>query len=455
MGDWFQNLMNLDLNLGPVAPTTPVVGPGTEPSLGESVDEDPWGPPLDMSIREALRQRTRQRWRWRHLQRTLEDRSLRLAVETHGRVSDADAGIGGGEGEGEDGGGTSQVGEGSVAPDERGCSVLETCENNISMLESGSVVEKDDVEKTTTESGSFFDCNICLDLSREPVVTCCGHLFCWSCIYRWLHIHSDAKECPVCKGEVTLKTVTPIYGRGNHTHDPEDDAGVKIPARPSARRVESLRQTIQRTASLFPMEEMIRRLGARFELSPDFFQLPGAEGELEPNSRASLLNRIMNTRARQREQASMGPVEDTVLNRTMNYQREQSSAVPPPEDVVDLTQDRPETVPRRLPPLTYRRGQSHRSGSGVTPSDRFLEVYLRRSPPLRSQEIQPSSVEDRDSFSSIAASIHGESQTMDTAVEIDSLVSLSTSSSRRRHDPSRSSDMDSGDSRALRRRRLN
>lgn len=31
---------------------------------------------------------------------------------------------------------------------------------------------------------SLFECNICLELARDPVVTLCGHLYCWPCLYR-------------------------------------------------------------------------------------------------------------------------------------------------------------------------------------------------------------------------------------------------------------------------------
>ncbi|KAK1632965.1 hypothetical protein QYE76_007280 [Lolium multiflorum] len=87
-----------------------------------------------------------------------------------------------------------------------------------------------------------FECNICLDAAREPVVTPCGHLFCWPCLYQWLHAHSTRSECPVCKGEVLEVNVTPIYGRGGGERDASSS---RVPPRPSANRSESLRQELQ------------------------------------------------------------------------------------------------------------------------------------------------------------------------------------------------------------------
>lgn len=45
-------------------------------------------------------------------------------------------------------------------------------------------VEKEVVdEEEEKQKKSMFECNICLDVVNEPVITLCGHLFCWPCIY--------------------------------------------------------------------------------------------------------------------------------------------------------------------------------------------------------------------------------------------------------------------------------
>ncbi|ESQ38031.1 hypothetical protein EUTSA_v10028914mg [Eutrema salsugineum] len=85
---------------------------------------------------------------------------------------------------------------------------------------------------------SNFDCNICLDSVQEPVVTLCGHLFCWPCIHKWLNVQSFStsdeyqrhRECPVCKSKVSHSTLVPLYGRGRCN---TQDKGISsVPRRP-------------------------------------------------------------------------------------------------------------------------------------------------------------------------------------------------------------------------------
>ena len=35
---------------------------------------------------------------------------------------------------------------------------------------------------------STYECNICYEVAREPVVTMCGHLYCWPCLYRYVNM---------------------------------------------------------------------------------------------------------------------------------------------------------------------------------------------------------------------------------------------------------------------------
>ncbi|XP_016503095.1 E3 ubiquitin-protein ligase RMA1H1-like [Nicotiana tabacum] len=91
-------------------------------------------------------------------------------------------------------------------------------------------------------TSACFDCNICLDFARDPVVTLCGHLYCWPCIYKWFHFQSDSlssderPQCPVCKAEISRKDLVPLYGRGETLpeSEPENKPSLKVPPRPAA-----------------------------------------------------------------------------------------------------------------------------------------------------------------------------------------------------------------------------
>ncbi|GER50395.1 cytochrome c biogenesis protein family [Striga asiatica] len=83
-----------------------------------------------------------------------------------------------------------------------------------------------------------FECNICFELAQEPIVTLCGHLYCWPCLYQWLRLHSHSHECPVCKSIVQEDKLVPIFGRGksNQEFRSRSYTGITIPNRPMGQR---------------------------------------------------------------------------------------------------------------------------------------------------------------------------------------------------------------------------
>ncbi|KAJ0250925.1 E3 ubiquitin-protein ligase RMA2 [Hirschfeldia incana] len=103
------------------------------------------------------------------------------------------------------------------------------------------IENQEDNPAAVVDSGGDFDCNICLDQVRDPVVTFCGHLFCWPCIYKWTYSSSTSRQrvdqnhkkespkCPVCKTDVSDATLVPIYGRGQKT----SRSDLTLPSRPS------------------------------------------------------------------------------------------------------------------------------------------------------------------------------------------------------------------------------
>lgn len=86
-----------------------------------------------------------------------------------------------------------------------------------------------------------FSCIICLESAAEPVVTRCGHLFCWDCLYHWLSSPAGALECPMCKGRVDphlVGDIIPLYGKGRHTvGDTRQTSSSDLPS-PSSHRTQ-------------------------------------------------------------------------------------------------------------------------------------------------------------------------------------------------------------------------
>ncbi|GAA6041607.1 hypothetical protein JCM8097_007765 [Rhodosporidiobolus ruineniae] len=73
-----------------------------------------------------------------------------------------------------------------------------------------------------------FQCGICYEVPEEPVVTPCGHLFCWGCMHEWLVV-SSGRACPACKAALSVEKLIPIYsGDGEHA----DPRFKPLPPRP-------------------------------------------------------------------------------------------------------------------------------------------------------------------------------------------------------------------------------
>ena len=113
---------------------------------------------------------------------------------------------------------------------------------------SGSGGRQDDFSESESESESLWVCNVCLDPAQDPVVTQCGHLYCWPCLFRWLSTRRST--CPVCKAACSRENVIPIFlggsdtdprGGGKRGKDAGGSAGAagddgSTPARPTGQR---------------------------------------------------------------------------------------------------------------------------------------------------------------------------------------------------------------------------
>jgi len=87
-----------------------------------------------------------------------------------------------------------------------------------------------------SSANAAFECNICLDVARDAVISMCGHLFCWPCLHTWLETRPNRQICPVCKAGIGKDKVVPLYGRDDA--NPKDPRDKPVPPRPKGQRPE-------------------------------------------------------------------------------------------------------------------------------------------------------------------------------------------------------------------------
>jgi peroxin-10 len=75
-------------------------------------------------------------------------------------------------------------------------------------------VDKPRYELTDEETMGWIEagnrkCTLCLEEMKDPSVTTCGHVFCWTCIGDWAR---EKPECPLCRQSCLVQHVLPLRG---------------------------------------------------------------------------------------------------------------------------------------------------------------------------------------------------------------------------------------------------
>lgn len=79
-----------------------------------------------------------------------------------------------------------------------------------------------------------FECSICLETAKEPVVTKCGHIYCWPCLYSWMESKGENSKCPNCQNPISKEDLIPLYTKEENRKNTKRFEN--IPKRPKAER---------------------------------------------------------------------------------------------------------------------------------------------------------------------------------------------------------------------------
>lgn len=416
-----EEIMDLDLNLDPSDPSN-----GSVLGLGSLLNElETAHGRIEERIRqlEAVTSRARQRQRWRQGQSNTQMVNVSLEPTVSSVPSEVRL----------------LSGECSINSQVRTIENVKTGKRGSSHLIAKALGIHTDTKRAGAGGGEFFDCNICLDMARDPVLTCCGHLFCWSCFCQLPYAYRNVKECPACNGEVTDASIIPIYVNGN-SNDLQKlkskESCLKVPPRPLARRIESVRQQlVNRRPVSTPIEVRIQQFNsivdaARHQTGSLDLGAAVRSGELEVNDPLLHISRVLPasisslssalTSAMDSAERLVGDLEAYINSDNLRRNHQEFSHAD--TDSVPLISADVQAGSQSLDMATE-------IDSGVPPS----ASSVRTDVPTNIVRLQ--------------------SETRDTAMEVN-LNAPHSSSSRRRSASLRASDVDSGICRELRRRRL-
>jgi len=74
------------------------------------------------------------------------------------------------------------------------------------IYEADQLVDWDEVEQIVLQTPVPYNCPICLDNPMAPKMTKCGHIYCWSCISRYLGMAQRGwRRCPICFESVSAR----------------------------------------------------------------------------------------------------------------------------------------------------------------------------------------------------------------------------------------------------------
>ncbi|KAG7340154.1 zinc-ring finger domain containing protein [Nitzschia inconspicua] len=177
-----------------------------------------------------------------------------------------------------------------------------------------------------------FSCNICFDSVVEPVVTQCGHLYCWPCLYRWLEpgmypeeraslgltvsmtmsmggnslsFDNTRRVCPVCKSPCSLPSLVPIYVRSTNEPSPVN-------------RSNHINQTIRGLRSDNGSTE-------RHETTQTVH--PAREESRQQQQEEEEQQQSSSTTTAEEQQQQQQPLEDSILDTNLGLRQRHSRAV--------------------------------------------------------------------------------------------------------------------------------